>query len=72
MNRLAVVLSLALVATPLVAEAQQSRKAHRIGLLTPTALEGTWRAFRALRGLGQVEGQTVAIELNRCCSARTR
>jgi putative ABC transport system substrate-binding protein len=63
--RLAVaLLALVLLAAPLAAEAQQARKAHRIGWLTPTALEGTLHAFReALRGLGQVEGQTVAIEL---------
>jgi putative ABC transport system substrate-binding protein len=65
MTRLAVALiSLVLLADVPTASAQQPRKVHRIGWLTPTALEGALRAFReSLRGLGQVEGQTFAIEL---------
>jgi putative ABC transport system substrate-binding protein len=65
MNRLvAGVLSLVLLAAPLAAEAQPARGAYRIGWLTPTALEGALGAFRAaLRRLGHVDGQTVAIEI---------
>jgi ABC-type uncharacterized transport system substrate-binding protein len=65
MNRLAVaVLSLALLAAPLAAEAQQTEKTHRIGLLRvgpppPSFIE----PFRqGLRELGYVEGQSIIIE----------
>ena len=65
LSRFALVpLALGLLAAPLAAEAQPARKVQRIGWLTPTALESTLHAFReALRGLGQVEGQTITIEL---------
>ncbi len=52
-----------LLATPLAAEAQQAKRAYRIGWITPAVIEGGWRAFReAMRALGYVEGQTVAFE----------
>ena len=52
-----------LLATPLAAEAQQAKRAYRIGWITPAVVEGGWRAFReAMRALGYVEGQTVAFE----------
>jgi putative ABC transport system substrate-binding protein len=65
LKRLALaLLAFALLAVPLAAGAQPARKISRIGWLAPTALEGTLRAFReALRDLGQVEGQTFAVEL---------
>jgi putative tryptophan/tyrosine transport system substrate-binding protein len=52
-----------LLAAPLAAEAQQTKRAYRIGWITPAVIEGGWRAFReAVRALGYVEGQTVAFE----------
>jgi putative ABC transport system substrate-binding protein len=63
---LAVVLAINLVAPPLVAEAQQTGKVHRIGFLgnSTAALEADLvGAFReGLRDLGYVEGQNVLIE----------
>src|SRR5438552_5272590 len=52
-----------LIATPLAADAQPVKPAHRIGWLTPEVIENHSRALRdALRALGYVEGQTVAFE----------
>jgi len=56
-----------LLVTPLAAEAQQSGKLWRIGLLdagTPNpATEARWKAFRErLRDLGYLEGQNVVFE----------
>src|SRR5262245_37483654 len=62
---LAVVLALSLAA-PLAADAQQTRKMPRIGVLAvgiPTMYTARYEAFRqGLRELGYIEGQTVAIE----------
>jgi putative tryptophan/tyrosine transport system substrate-binding protein len=56
-------LLLVLLTTPLAAEAQQPRGAHRIGWLAPIA-EDHSRGFReALRALGYVDGPTVVLEL---------
>jgi ABC-type uncharacterized transport system substrate-binding protein len=63
---LAVVLIVSLLLAPLVAEAQQSAKGHRIGLLIGSSESfvapyiGIFR--QALRALGYVEGQNIAIE----------
>src|SRR2546428_8832561 len=63
---LAIVLALSLMLAPLVAEAQQSAKGHRIGLLIGSSESfvapyiGIFR--QALRALGYVEGQNIAIE----------
>jgi putative ABC transport system substrate-binding protein len=67
MSRLAVaLLSLALLAGPLVARAQQTGRVYRIGMLqnVPAALNASnLDAFRqGLRELGYVEGQNVLIE----------
>jgi putative ABC transport system substrate-binding protein len=64
----ALILALALLAAPLAAEAQQTGKVARIGLLggsSPTSPEAShlWEAFfQGLRELGYVEGQNIAIE----------
>ena len=52
---------------PLAAEAQQAGKVPRLGVVFPTELtspeEPNLAAFRqALRHLGYVEGQTIALE----------
>ena len=58
----------ALLAAPLVAEAQQAGKVPRIGFLSPSSLSDSRtalfvEAFRqGLRELGWVEGQNIAIE----------
>ncbi len=58
---LTVVLALGILAAPLAAEAQQAGKIYRIGYLT--AGGSVNEAFRqAVRQLGYVEGQNVAIE----------
>jgi putative ABC transport system substrate-binding protein len=69
MKRLAVtVLSLALLAAPLAAEAQAAGKVYRVGILGNlplTSPEGArvWGTFiQGLRDLGYVEGQNIAIE----------
>jgi putative ABC transport system substrate-binding protein len=65
MRRLAVVpLCLALLAAPLVAEAQATGKLHRVGFLQPYAPPAAWLdAFReGLRGLGYLEGRNLLIE----------
>jgi putative tryptophan/tyrosine transport system substrate-binding protein len=63
---LAVVLALSLTLAPLAAQAQQSAKGYRIGLL-----KGSSESFvapyieifrQALRALGYVEGENIAIE----------
>src|SRR5438445_12033210 len=61
--------TLAVVATPLAAEAQQTGKVPRIGVLAPgTPTPGSlplqvFDAFRqGLRDLGYVEGETVVLE----------
>jgi putative ABC transport system substrate-binding protein len=52
-----------LLAPPLAAEAQQARKAYRIGLLSPTSQSPSIEAIRdGLRTLGYVEGQNLVIE----------
>lgn len=65
-RRLTLVLTLALLATPLGVEAQQSTKIYRIGYLGPgpaSVLPAALAAFRQqLRLLGYVEGQNLAIE----------
>ena len=64
--RLVVVLTLAILATPLVAAAQQAGKVYRIGcipggLLAPRIHQ--WDAFRqTLRELGWVEGKNITLE----------
>jgi putative ABC transport system substrate-binding protein len=65
MMRLAVtLLAFALLAAPIVAEAQPAGKVYRIGYLeTGVVRPRPWEAFRErLRELGYVEGQTVAFE----------
>jgi putative tryptophan/tyrosine transport system substrate-binding protein len=65
MKRLAVpLLSLALLAAPLAAEAQQASPVPRIGVLRPGLPLGPYiETFRrALRDLGYVEGRNVIIE----------
>ena len=61
-----ILLTMALLAAPLAAEAQAPAKVPRIGFLTarsPTDLPHHLEAFRqGLRELGYVEGQTIAIE----------
>src|SRR5262249_57786163 len=59
--------ALGLLVAPLAAEAQQAGKVPRLGLLFPAELpsseEPSLAAFRqALRDLGYVDGQTVALE----------
>ena len=68
-GKLAVIVALALsvLFDPLAAEAQQSARVYRIGLLessAPTATrQGFWTAFRQQMGeLGYVEGQSVSFE----------
>ncbi len=59
---LAVALALTFLSAPLVADAQQPVKIHRIGVLGITHAP-PWEAFRqGLRDLGYVEGKNVAIE----------
>jgi putative ABC transport system substrate-binding protein len=66
--RLTVIVTLALLAVPLVAGAQPAAKVYRIGLLggsPPTSPEASrlWEGFfQGLRELGYVEGQNVVIE----------
>ncbi len=62
--RLISTLALGLLAGPLLAEAQQAEKVYRIGYLRhvsgPHAQDETFR--QALRDLGWIEGQNIAIE----------
>ena len=65
MNRRSFIGTLAggLLAAPLAAEAQEARKAYRIGLLSPTSQSPSIEAIReGLRTLGYVEGQNLVIE----------
>jgi putative ABC transport system substrate-binding protein len=55
----------AAAASPVVARAQQPAKVPRIGILSPASSEaaGTLAAFReAIRDLGYIEGQTIALD----------
>jgi putative ABC transport system substrate-binding protein len=59
-----VILMLALVATPLTAEAQQPGKIARVGILSPTTPVVVPRALRQrLHELGWVEGRSFILEL---------
>ena len=53
-----------LLAAPLAANAQQSRKVYRIGYLSPApAYNAMDQAFdRSMKGLGYIEGQNLALE----------
>ncbi|HTF39967.1 MAG TPA: hypothetical protein VK754_05155 [Propionibacteriaceae bacterium] len=61
-------ITLAVLAAPLVGDAQQAAKIPRIGFLSPQSpldpgMPGRLGAFRqGLRELGYVEGQNIAIE----------
>jgi putative ABC transport system substrate-binding protein len=70
---LTVALSLALLAAPLAAQAQQAGKVYRVGLISvsipvsemagPEPVHPTTRAFvQGLRALGYVEGQNLTLE----------
>jgi putative ABC transport system substrate-binding protein len=63
---LTVILTLALLAVPLAAEAQEAKNVPRIGFLSaasPAAVSGRIEAFRrGLRELGYVEGSNIVIE----------
>jgi ABC-type uncharacterized transport system substrate-binding protein len=52
----------AFLAAPIVAEAQQARKAWRIGYLTPSEFPPA-PLIEALRQLGYVDGQTATLEI---------
>jgi len=72
-----VTLILSMLAAPLAAKAQQAGKVPRLGVLFPAELpspeEPNLAAFRqALRHLGYVEGQTVAIEYRYALGRRER
>jgi putative ABC transport system substrate-binding protein len=72
-----VTLTLSLLAAPLAAAAQPPGKVHRIGFLTvgPPPSEAEWQrsAFLlALRQLGYVEGQNMAIERRYAAGQRER
>ena len=72
-----VTLALSLLAAPLAAAAQPPGKVHRIGFLTvgPPPSEAEWQrsAFlQALRQLGYVEGQNMAIERRYAAGQRER
>jgi ABC-type uncharacterized transport system substrate-binding protein len=60
----ALVLALALLAAPLAAEAQQTKKVYRVGWLHPQAVPEGWvEGFRqGLRDFGYVEGRDLIIE----------
>ena len=52
-----------LLAAPLAADAQETRKVPRIGFLVFTSSESRYRGFQqGLRELGYVEGQSIVIE----------
>jgi putative ABC transport system substrate-binding protein len=58
-----VVLACSLLAAPLAAAAQETKKVPRIGFLVFTSSETRYRGFQqGLRELGYVEGQNIAIE----------
>ena len=59
--------ALAILATPLVAEAQQTGKVYRVGILTNKASDPAearlWQAFRSsLRERGWIEGENIVLE----------
>ena len=56
------VLVLAILATPLIIEAQQAKKFPRIGVLTGPPDPGVEAFRRGLRELGYVEGDNISIE----------
>ena len=61
------ILTLALLVAPLVAEAEQANKTYRVGVLmsasSPAVLPPFFQAFRrGLRDLGWIEGQNITIE----------
>jgi putative ABC transport system substrate-binding protein len=63
-----VTLTLSLLAAPLAADAQPAGKMPRIGVLRPGVSpgepgRGADRFFQALRDLGYIEGQTIALEV---------
>ncbi len=59
----AILIALALVAAPLVAEVQQPTKIVQIGILSAFSPSAREEAFRQeLRELGYVEGQNVMIQ----------
>src|SRR5262245_16749520 len=66
MHLSAFALVLALLATPLAAEAQQTGKVYRIGVLVLAPLSARpqqWEAFRqGLREHGYLEGQNLVLE----------
>jgi putative ABC transport system substrate-binding protein len=60
-------LSAGLLAAPIAAEAQQTGKTYRVGILTNKASDPAetrlWQAFRSgLRERGWIEGQNILIE----------
>src|SRR5215475_7028880 len=61
-----ILVAVVLLAVGVIAEAQQPKKVHRIGYLSPrdAATESTRSEAirRALRQLGYIEGQNIAIE----------
>jgi putative tryptophan/tyrosine transport system substrate-binding protein len=63
---LAILFGVVLLAVAVIAEAQQPKKVHRIGYLlagNPTSESARFEAIRlALRDLGYIEGQNIAIE----------
>jgi putative tryptophan/tyrosine transport system substrate-binding protein len=68
MAALTVILTVALLAVPFVAQAQQPGKIYRIGLLRADGPVSTWRAsyrpfLEGLRELGYVEGSNVVFEV---------
>jgi putative tryptophan/tyrosine transport system substrate-binding protein len=72
-----VILTLSLLAAPLVTDAQPAGKVSRIGLLTsgpasPASMLSL-EAFRAgLRHLGYVEGQNIVLEQRRAAGSEAR
>src|SRR5262245_65935103 len=63
-----VALFLSVLAAPLVADAQPAGKLPRIGVLAPSSPpaepgKGLHRFLQALRDLGYIEGQTMALEI---------
>jgi len=63
-RRAMLIVALALLAAPVAADAQQAGKVYRIGVLCTTTCENpAVAAFRqALRGMGHLEGQNIALE----------
>ena len=71
-------LAVALFATPIGAEAQPARRAHRVGILIPGApapsdrVTVSFQVPAALRDLGYVEGQNLVIERRYAGGSRDR